>query len=259
MLLSITESCHMGCSHCMDDAKPCDRHMSKETFKDAIEFFNKFGGMELIITGGEPTDHPDWLPFLYYALRNAKGSMYNNAHITLITNAMNIAGKRDIQTYLLSLMDMYRLEHGASKLSIQVTHVDKYYPQEVDLSEPFFNTTIICREIEAMYPMGRAKTNNLPWKSKCSKCFNIRSLAGSVRSLKEVTSIMALYGKFCTPQIDISGNIKLGESVLCPVATNIYKSDAEIMANIRAFTCGNCAEVNKNLTNEQLKAIGESR
>lgn len=38
MIISITESCHMGCSHCMDDAKPCEKHMSMRTFQDAISF-----------------------------------------------------------------------------------------------------------------------------------------------------------------------------------------------------------------------------
>lgn len=39
MLLSITEKCRMGCSHCMDDARPdCDKFMTKEMFEKAIEF-----------------------------------------------------------------------------------------------------------------------------------------------------------------------------------------------------------------------------
>ena len=119
MIISITESCHMGCSHCMDDARPCDKHMSMRTFQDAISFFNQFGGIECLITGGEPTDNPEWIKMLEYALEHAHGSTGTGiAHITLTTNAMNIANNRDIQTYLLLLMQRY-----PGKLNIQVTHI----------------------------------------------------------------------------------------------------------------------------------------
>ena len=182
MIISITESCHMGCSHCMDDARPCDKHMSMRTFQDAISFFNQFGGIECLITGGEPTDNPEWLEMLEYALQHVHGSTGTGiAHITLATNAMNIANDRDVQHYLLHLMERHR------NFSIQVTHVDQYYPISVDLSQDFFkcDRVVVCTKIEAMYPLGRARDNNLPWQAKCSKCFNIRSATRTFRDLSK--------------------------------------------------------------------------
>jgi len=255
MLISITESCRMGCSHCMDDAKPCDRHMTLQTFKDAIQkAFNVYGGFECVITGGEPTENPQWLEMFIYALEYAKGSIFKGAHITLTTNAMNIADNHDLQTYLMMLMQKYR-----NIFTIQVTHVDKYYPINVNLDNNFFKLeqVVVCHEIEAMYPMGRARVNNLPWNFKGSKCFNIRSLVRSTKDLRASTLALATKMKFCTPQIDIYGNIKLGESNLCPVASNIYKTEKEIVNDICNFTCRGCDMINMNLPESYLEAIGE--
>ena len=258
MLLSITNSCHMGCSHCMDDAKPCNEHMGWGTFQDSIDFFNHYGGLELIITGGEPFDHPSCFDFIEYALRYATGSTGTGvAHITVTTNGMKISENKSLQTALLILMDRYR-----GLFNIQITHVDKYYPKKVNFTDNFFkvNPVVICTEIESMYPMGRALTNNLPWSSKASKCFNIRSIVRSTKDLNISSTMLNLrYLKFCTPQIDIYGNIKLGESKLCPVVSDIYESHGQIVKDICNFKCSMCDHINKNLTAEQLNAIGERR
>ena len=255
MLLKITESCHMGCSHCLDDAKPCDNHMDMRTFEDAISFFNQFGGIELIISGGEPTDHPNWINMLEYALERTHGSTGTGVcHITLTTNGMNIANNRDAQDYLMFLMDRYN-----NKLSIQVTHIDKYYPQEVDFSSDFFKChhVVVCRNLEVIYPIGRARINNLPWQSKCSKCFNIRSAVRTTEDLGKATLMLNLKNKFCTPHVDIHGNIKLGESRLCPIASNIYKPTEQIIKDICNFTCSECDMINQKLPEAYLHAIGE--
>jgi hypothetical protein len=254
MLLKITESCHMGCTHCLDDAKPSNNHMTFRVFQDAISFFNQFGGVELIISGGEPTENPLWLEMLEYALKRCHGSTGTGiCHITLATNGMNISNSRDIQSMLILLMDRY------NNLSIQVTHVDQYYPQEVDLSSSFFKCerVVVCTEIEGMYPIGRARDNNLPWQSKCSKCFNIRSSVRNLEDLNKATIMLNLKGKFCTPQVDIYGNIKLGESRLCPIASTIYKPTEQIINDICSFTCSYCDMVNQKLPELYLHAIGE--
>ena len=255
MLLKITRSCHMGCIHCLDDAIPCNDHMDMKTFQDAIDFFNQFGGIELIISGGEPTDNPLWANMIRYALDNTYGSTGTGiCHVTLATNGMNIADNIDAQNYLMTLMDRY-----GDKFSIQVTHVDAYYPQKVDLSSNFFKlrNVVVCKEIEAMYPIGRARDNNLPWSSKCSKCFNIRSAVRSIGDLANATLMLNLKNKFCTPQIDIHGNIKLGESRLCPVASSIYKPIEQIVSDICNFTCSRCDIINQKLPESYLNAIGE--
>lgn len=256
MLISITESCHMGCKHCMDDAIPCNKHMDFNTFKDAIDFFNKYGGIECIITGGEPTDNPDWMKMVQYAVENVTGSTGDNnfSHITLTTNAMNIVNDSNAKDFLL-----FHIRKSNKKLSVQITSVDEYYPIKLDFSDPFFDETVIANYITAIYPQGRALKNNLKWNSKCSKCFNIRSLVRFSHNLNIATITLTSKMKFCTPQIDYQGYIKLGESCLCPRASSIYKPIDEIVNDICNFQCRNCDHINKQLPDPYLNSIGEKR
>lgn len=251
MLISITEQCRMGCSHCMDNATPEGNHMTMDTFKKAVDFFNKYGSLAFIITGGEPTENPEWLDMVKYAMEHT-ATLFGSI-VILTTNGMNISGNPDIQEKLTRLLKM------GSKLEIQVTSVEKYYPIKVDLSEKFFKQAgvSIAREIEDMYPLGRARDNNYPWDSKCSKCFNIRSATRVTKNLQQSTLLLGAKGKFCTPRINWNGDIKLGESRICPTVATIYDSNEVIINNICNFHCGICAEVNKQLTKTQLAAIGE--
>ena len=255
MLLSITESCSMGCTHCMNNAvEREDTNMTWECFKASIDFFNRYGGLELIISGGEPTEHPEWLSMLKYALLNARGSTgTNTCHITLTTNGMNLVNDKDLQSYLLINMQKHH------NFDIQITNVKEYYPIQPDFSGSFFNCgrVFVCREIEAMYPIGRAKTNNLPWKSKCSKCFNIRSSVRTYKDINLATISLALHNKFCTPRINYDGTISLGESSLCPRVGSILDDHDVLVENICGFKCSGCDIINKNLPLEYRQAIGE--
>ncbi len=38
MLIQITNRCHMGCKHCMQDATPKGKHMNDETFEQVMDF-----------------------------------------------------------------------------------------------------------------------------------------------------------------------------------------------------------------------------
>jgi hypothetical protein len=249
----------------MDDAKPTGRDMTFETFKNVVDFFNNSGSFEFIITGGEPTENPEFWDMLEYAANNIPSDRLIVdgmpipapfcGHITVTTNAMNLVNNPEAYNKIKYFKERY----GGKKVMFQVTSVDEYYPIKIDKNDPIFSldTVILCTEIEAMYPMGRARDNNLPWQSKCSKCFNIRSTVRSTKSLSRSQLILNMRAKFCTPQIDIDGGIKLGESLLCPVVSNIYKPMNQIVEDICNFRCSNCNMVNKQLPKQHLEAIGE--
>ena len=38
MLIQITNRCHMGCPHCMQESGPKGRHMTEETFEEVLRF-----------------------------------------------------------------------------------------------------------------------------------------------------------------------------------------------------------------------------
>lgn len=254
MLISITEKCRMGCTHCMDNATPEGNNMTMETFKDTVNFFNSYGALEFIITGGEPTENPKCCDMIEYAINNVKDKIFGLAHITLATNAMNIIGNKELQDRLLELI---KASNGA--LSIQVTYVPEYYPIKMDFSEDFFKNeaVVVCNKIESMYPLGRARDNNIPYQAKASRCFNIRSMIRSTDSIYQSTFALAIRAKFCTPRINYNGDIKLGESRLCPTVATIYDSEEVIIDKIKNFRCGQCDILNKKLPDKYLKAIGE--
>lgn len=248
MMIKITEKCSMGCTHCMNRAAPDGKHMDFDTFQKAIDFQRTYEGLFLIITGGEPTEHPEFMSFLCYAAN----TLYNN-YITITTNGVWMQNNEEKVKYLYNCY--------GNRIMFQVTNDKRYYPIRIDLSHPVFHydNIIVCGTVEHIYPQGRAVDNNLEWTSKASKCFNVRAIIHQVniKDLRNVIRMLAARGKFCTPHININGHIKLGESDLCPSCSHINKTHDEIVNDILNFRCHECDHVNCHLPKEYRQIIGE--
>lgn len=247
MMIKITEHCSMGCSHCMNRALPNGKHMDFNTFKKAIEFQRKHGALICLISGGEPTEHPDFTSFIDYALNTLKDTFF-----VVATNGVWMQDNYDKVEHFSNLYGI--------RLTFQVTNDARYYPTKVDLTLPVLNqcgNVYSSDKISHIYPQGRALDNGYSWKSKCSRCFNVRAIAHQVEhiTLKELIETLGL--KVCTPHITINGSIKLGESDLCPVCSHIDKSEEEIMQDILSFRCQGCNHVNNKLPEDYRKLIGE--
>ena len=63
MLFQITNKCFMGCPHCMDDSRPNGGRMDCDTFSNALSFAKDNGEMHIVLSGGEPTEHPSLVEF----------------------------------------------------------------------------------------------------------------------------------------------------------------------------------------------------
>lgn len=248
MMIKITEKCSMGCIHCMNNATPNGKHMDFDIFQRVVSFQKQYGGPFCIITGGEPTEHPEFMSFLCYAANQLYG-----CYITVTTNGVWMQSNEEKIKYL--------YDHYGNQVMFQVTSDKEYYPTHIDLSLPVFqyDNVVVCEHVEHIYPQGRAVDNNLEWESKASKCFNVRAIAHQVKfqDLRTIIGMLAVKGKFCTPHIAIDGHIKLGESDLCPNCSHIDKTNAEIMDDIINFRCSKCHSINDKLPEEYLKVIGE--
>ena len=66
-------------------------------------------------------------------------------------------------------------------------------------------------------------------------------------TLSKIEMALMTSQKYCTPHISVHGEIKLGESDLCPPCATIYDTDKEIIEKIQKFKCSKCDHVNKNL------------
>lgn len=257
MMIKITESCSMGCSHCMNDAQPCSAHMKRDTYNDALNFVIKYASGIVLITGGEPTEHPQFEQFLEMALEDSR-----IRQVTVTTNGVWL---QTHEHYARMIEGLY----GPRRCFWQVTSDKRYYPTLIDLENPVFGleSMVICEEVPKIYPQGRAKTNNLPWEAKASKCFNARSItrqlyhrfmmSGKEVKLQDICTGLMAHGFFCTPDIGIHGEIRLGESGLCPSCATIYDDEIQIISKILSFKCGQCEFINKNLPSNIRALIGE--
>ena len=148
--------------------------------------------------------------------------------------------------------------HICNDIMFQIVVDDRYYPVHVD-EEILSSSKLItvCHNVPAIYPQGRALQNNIPTNRKSSNCFNVRAIAKQIKSptLKDIVEMQYMRGHMCTPHIDIDGNIKLGESKLCPVCSNIYKTDNEIIEDIINFQCHQCDFINNNLPQEYRRFV----
>lgn len=254
MLISITDKCRMNCPHCMDNALGDNNNfMTEDVFLDSVKF-NFDRDKTLTLTGGEPTEHPNFWNFLDIL----RSEMPNNSIVTVTTNGMNI--DKDDGTLLRRIKKLN--ENPRKHILFQVTSVKGLYPIQIDLSNPIFrlDTVTVCDELQVMVPIGRAVVNRdrFTFNSKAPHCFNLRSLTRRFADYKIAIQFLRNSFKFCTPQIDYKGDIKLGESCLCPCVASIYDTDAEITEKIISFRCSQCSELLNKLPQEYRKAIGEA-
>lgn len=254
MLISITEKCRMNCPHCMDDAKPdSTKFMSFETWEKAVEFNDRYD-MFTTITGGEPTEHPQFWDMLEYCIRQKKVT----SEITVVTNGMNLETDDTAKDKIQRLAEL----NPMATVFFQVTNVPGLYPIKINTHKSVFHSkyVVVCTSMNdlAMYPQGRAVGKDYDFsKTKVTKCFNIRSVTRGTRSFSESVLMLRRRMKFCTPQIGYDGSIKLGESTLCPVASHISKSEDEIVNDIINFRCKGCKQVLDQIPSVYKAIIGE--
>lgn len=230
MLLKITECCSLGCTHCLNDNKPDGEHMSERILMDSLNFIMKNAPKcELIVSGGEPTEHPDFLNFMRKIL-----SLYHKP-VIVATNGFWLL---DHQQEAIDLT-----KYGTV---FQVSTDRRYYPKRLPEHKklwrlPGFEYCDDC--VEMLTPQGRAK--RMPHQRIGPSCFNLRAMYKQIEinGLLELIKNMEAHSKFCTPAIHVDGGISLGESDLCPRPVTIYDEEMIILKKIGDFKCNGCDNI----------------
>lgn len=243
MLIFLTNRCKMGCTHCLSSCVSDGEDMSFPTFTDALHFsLTRAYPTPVMLSGGEPTENPAFAQMVGYAIQEIR-SMEAAVPLFILSNGEWLSQN----TAFLDSLEALNL----SWLNVQVVIDDRYYPRHVDEAVlKRYSCVKVCYGINQLYPQGRARVNGYPWVSKASKCFNVRAAVKQIHpaSLEELVIRYSLpYAKYCSPNIDMNGSIRLGESFHCPVCSNIYKSDAEILDDIIRFQCSGCSFINDHL------------
>lgn len=237
MLLLITNHCKMACSHCCQRSSRNNKHMTMKTFTEALAFIKSVNSLTLIISGGEPTDHPNFLEMMEELKKH-----FNSKQLLITSNGMFLENRE------------YTKEILALGIGIQITNDPRYYPKRIKV----LNHPLLTFEdnIRTIYPMGRALDNNLKSHGHTSpKCYNLRSICRKINNLSyAIRTLECEAFKFCSPMIDFLGNIKAGEFFGCTSVGTVNDTHATILENIKSLDCNICRMEN-NLSLFHLKAI----
>lgn len=113
----VTRNCQLSCDYCYVKAGPNQPHLEKNVVLNLIDFMGKNGLMEVRLTGGEATIHPDFIEICERFFKN-------NIYISLGTNGLWINPVKEFlasQRYfcIVVTVDGSELSHGAYR---QGTH-----------------------------------------------------------------------------------------------------------------------------------------
>lgn len=239
----------MGCYHCMSDCTPNNKHMDFETLHKVIEAANKIHPLTLVISGGEPFEHPECIKMMSYIIQHS-----NAVAFMIATNGRLLARTKEYQDFVNSL---------GQNVIVQVTDDPRYYPDPLATADKAALKTIKIRllidGVNNLVPLGRALENypdfDYTKTTKAPKCTNARlMLAQGLTDLAEMTKAMTAHGKYCFPYIGYDGSVRPGESLLCPSLGYIWEPEV-VVKHLAKLRCKKCKIALKIAMSNPLTAI----
>lgn len=238
MLIQITNRCHMMCPHCMQNSNARGKHMKEKTFNQVLDFVRETQPLFVSVTGGEPTEHPEWLQ-----MTNALLAFPSVKVLAFITNGAWIEDKEE----RLKMARLIRESHG--RVKVQVYSNPKYYQDHEWTVEhkALFRGIGCITDFESpifMQDLGRARKNcqeEVKDSDHVPSCINSHLLAMQARSLNHFLVMAAMAGKFCRPLIDPDGNIHMSESWLCQKVAHVSDGADEAFRKMKmSRPCKGC-------------------
>lgn len=261
MLLQITNCCRMACPHCMDDASPYAPHMTEDTCRNAVSFAKNSGDMVLIVSGGEPTEHPRFFDMcriisqsgIRFSICSNGMFLGNPKKEWMMEKVCKLQGFCGGQIY--SNQKWYRLHNQTvAKWNASRAKWEAY--------KLLLDTT----DIRAMKDIGRAKAcpdamreaEKSNYHNSClSSCLTLAQASSS----HDFFRLMVMQHRFCTPLIDFKGDVHMSESWLCPSCGNVNTDTHDaIWISMRKFRpCGGCLGSKRYLTENSPKMVAARR
>lgn len=255
MLIQITNRCRMGCQHCLDDSRPDGGMMSRDTLDCAVRFALYCRTRHVVVSGGEPTEHPDLVEFcrrisdagLSFSLCS-NGMWIGDAEAERrVEEISGLAGYAGMQVY--SNPKWYRL-HGETVAKFKARQ-DKWRKLQIVL-----DTT----EIRNMLSVGRAGQCAEAMAAAHASKYHNSCLAACITAVQsdspaQFSELMTMQAHFCTPMVDWRGDVHMSESWLCPSCGNVCRDDGErLWRGMRQFRpCGKCVGCRKYLSEDTPK------
>jgi hypothetical protein len=202
--------------------------MSDDVFKRAAKFLKTFPNRTLLVSGGEPTLHPDF----YDKVMALK---VDQPIVMFLSNG--------------SFLDDYRKTSDVKKLIshgviVQVRTHPKYYPNYPILMKykhtlEKMGCKVYDDGINALIKLGRTKTGVGCFPA----CTNFSLLAHQLPDITAVVQSMEARQKLCTPLIAVDGSIHAGETQFCDKLGTVDSTAEEIYEAAKKFTpfiCDRC-------------------
>lgn len=202
----------------MVNASPDGEHMTMETFRKVIGFIKANTLPLIMVSGGEPMEHPQALEFLAMAKKEL--------HVVMLSNGMFVsdAGLRDAVIGL--------------GISVQITSDPRFYKTPI---QKFDHPSFMYEDrIRVVTPIGRAATNKIECNRQSPLCFNLRSATRTTGDVWTAIKILRQGGKMCTPSINVNGDVVAGESSLCRKIGTVDSTTKELTDSVCGMRCNAC-------------------
>lgn len=223
MIIKITNNCRMECSHCFQESIPGNNmHMDVKTFKNAIRLANQIKTNILMISGGEPTDHPEFKRFIKIAKDN-----FHGLQVLVLSNGMFIEEKPEL----------------IELVQYQITNDKRYYPKRIKTVE--HKNLIYVDTLRKLEAQGRAKGKFKETTVLAPNCYNFRSVFNKYGDVvKTLAVVQTVLHKFCNILVEWTGAIKLSELNCCEIIGDVESSSIESlnehMKNSDITKCNRC-------------------
>lgn len=257
MLIQITNRCKEGCAHCMQNSLPDGPHMTIETFRKALQFGAFLNTQVYVITGGEPTEHPQFGEFCRMLDRHIrKGKV--KALFTVTSNGTWYPDRED---------EIERLANLETYAGMQVYTNPKWYKDAEFIiahkrqMERIPKVIVGTTDIRNMQDLGRARFNEQAQSEIDKNPYHMSCLNGHLM-FAQVSPLHRLKGQvkeglLCRPMIDFRGNVHLSESWYCPSFGNVNTDMMTTIFNTlqRSKPCCKCKLGQKFLMSTDRKIL----
>ena len=261
MLLQITNRCRMACPHCLDDANPYAPHMTEETCRRAVAFAKDSGDRLLIVSGGEPTEHPQ----LFDMCRIVSQS---GLPFSICSNGMWLGDpKKEWVMEKVCKLDGFCGGQLYSNSKWYRLHNETMRKWEASRAKwESMHLLMDNTDIRGMLDLGRARNcpeaiaeaERSPYHNSClSSCITLAQSADS----HDFFNLMHMQHRFCTPLIDVVGNVHMSESWLCPSCGNVNTDIRDVLwLKMHKFRpCGGCLGCKRYLSENTPKMVAARR
>ena len=258
MLLQITNTCHEVCPHCMQCSKPGEPQMSNDLLPYVVNFYRFINAPILVISGGEPTEHPDFVKICEYF------AFAGGVRFSVCSNG----------TWVFDEIKRKAFEHVTrlpNYVGAQIYTDKRFYRsyEQVKAHREYFESlnSVVFEDTNmqmSMMDLGRARDCEQAQKiideqNYAMNCVNSTLIAHQSKTIEAFRKNLrlALNRMFCKPLVDVNGNVHMGESWLCPSVGNVRENYMlEIFKNMQAFKpCMRCRNAQKFLSSSNAQHV----